>query len=92
LYLNALFYKRAFLLLISLLMKIVSINFKFEVMKKSKKQTDNSWVPRIKTTKRKIKVRVNKNLDKYEGVVLFPEKLEQANKMLKGIKLPLPGE
>jgi len=73
-------------------MKIVSINFKFEVMKKSKKQTDNSWVPRIKTTKRKIKVRVNKDLDKYEGVVLFPEKLEQANKMLKGIKLPLPGE
>jgi hypothetical protein len=61
-------------------------------MKQPKKQTKDSWVPRIKIKKRKIKVRVNKDLDKYEGVVLCPEKLEQANKMLKGIKFPLPGE
>jgi len=54
-------------------------------MKQPKKQTKKPWIP-------KLKVRVNKDLDKYEGVVLFPEKLEQANKMLKGIKLPLPGE
>ena len=60
-------------------------------MKQPKKQTDNSWVPKIKKI-RKIKVRYNKDLDKYEGVVLCPEKLEQANRMLKGIKFPLPEE
>ena len=31
----------------------------------------------------KIKVKVNKNLDKYANVVLFPEKLAKANKLLK---------
>ena len=36
----------------------------------------------------KIKVRINKNLDKYTNVVLFPEKLAMANKLLKGVKLP----
>jgi hypothetical protein len=38
--------------------------------------------------KSKLKVRINKNLDKYANVVLFPEKLALANKLLKGVKLP----
>ena len=54
-------------------------------MKQPKKQTKKPWVP-------KIKVRVNKDLDKYEGMVLFPEKHEEANRTLKKIKFPLPGE
>jgi hypothetical protein len=33
-------------------------------------------------------IRVNKELDKYEGKVLFPEKLAKANELLKGVKLP----
>jgi hypothetical protein len=50
-------------------------------MKQPKKHTKN-------TRAAKIKVRVNKNLDKYANVVLFPEKLAKANKLLKGVKIP----
>ncbi|GLU56936.1 hypothetical protein [Dyadobacter frigoris] len=33
-------------------------------------------------------VRVDKSLDKFDDKVLFPEKLEKANEMLKKIGLP----
>jgi hypothetical protein len=33
-------------------------------------------------------VRINKGLDKFNGKILFPEKLELANKMLENAKLP----
>lgn len=33
-------------------------------------------------------VAIDKSLDKYEGKIMFPEKLKQANKMLKNAKLP----
>ena len=36
----------------------------------------------------KVQFRYNPDLDKYENQVLFPEKLEQANKMLKNAKFP----
>jgi hypothetical protein len=49
-------------------------------MKSPKKHT--------KKIKQKIKVKVNKNLDKYANVVLFPEKLAKANSLLKGVKIP----
>jgi hypothetical protein len=42
----------------------------------------------IKKTGLRIKVKVNKDLDKYANVVLFPEKLAKANMLLKGVKLP----
>jgi hypothetical protein len=35
-----------------------------------------------------IHTRVNKDLDKYDNIVLFPEKLARANKLLKGVKIP----
>ena len=39
--------------------------------------------------KRKIPiVKVDKSLDKFDDKVLFPEKLEKANEMLKKIGLP----
>lgn len=34
------------------------------------------------------KIKVNKRLDKYENMNLFPEKLERANQLLKNVKLP----
>jgi hypothetical protein len=49
-------------------------------MKQPKKQTKKTGI--------KIKVKVNKTLDKYTNVVLFPEKLAKANKLLKGVKIP----
>lgn len=49
-------------------------------MKQPKKQ--------IKKSGLKIKVKINKDLDKYANIVLFPEKLALANKLLKGVKLP----
>ena len=55
-------------------------NHKFEIMKSPKKHT--------KKIGQKIKVKVNKNLDKYANVVLFPEKLAKANSLLKGVKIP----
>ena len=33
-----------------------------------------------------VKLKVNKDLDKLSGKVLFPEKLEQANKILTNVK------
>jgi hypothetical protein len=33
-------------------------------------------------------VRIDKSLDKYRNVVLFPDKLEKANEMLRTIGLP----
>jgi len=39
--------------------------------------------------KRKIPiVRMDESLNKYDGAVLFPDKLEKANEMLKKIGLP----
>jgi hypothetical protein len=39
--------------------------------------------------KRKVPiVRIDKSLNKYDDVVLFPEKVEEANKMLRKIGLP----
>jgi len=35
-----------------------------------------------------VQYKVNKDLDKLAGKVLFPEKLEKANRMLKGVKVP----
>jgi hypothetical protein len=31
---------------------------------------------------------IDKSLDKYENIILFPEKLEKANEMLRKIGLP----
>jgi len=33
-------------------------------------------------------VAIDKNLDKFKDKVMFPEKLEKANKMLENAKLP----
>jgi len=33
-----------------------------------------------------VKITVNKDLDKYSDVILFPEKLERANKILSNTK------
>jgi hypothetical protein len=33
-------------------------------------------------------VRIDKSLDKYRNVVLFPDKLEKANEMLRTVGLP----
>lgn len=33
-------------------------------------------------------VRINKSLNKYKGMVLFPEKLAQANEVLRTVGLP----
>lgn len=39
--------------------------------------------------KRKVPiVRIDKSLDKYDDVVLFPDKLEKANEMLRTVGLP----
>jgi len=39
--------------------------------------------------KRKIPiVRIDRSLNKYKGVVLFPDKLEKANDMLRTVGLP----
>ena len=34
-------------------------------------------------------VKINKKLEEFKGRVLFPEKLELANKMLEKVKLPV---
>ena len=41
-------------------------------------------------TKKKPVIIVDKTLDFYNGKVLFPDKLEKANKMLKETGLPNP--
>lgn len=33
-------------------------------------------------------VKIDKSLDRFKGKVLFPEKLELANKLLANVKLP----
>jgi len=39
--------------------------------------------------KRKVPiVRINKSLNKYDDIVLFPDKLEKANEMLRTVGLP----
>lgn len=39
------------------------------------------------------KVKINKDLEKFHGKVLFPEKPEEANKILAKVSLPkLPNE
>ncbi len=39
--------------------------------------------------KRKVPiVTIDPSLDKYRDIIMFPEKLEKANKMLKTAKLP----
>ena len=35
-----------------------------------------------------VKVRIVKRLDKYNNIILFPKKVEEANEMLKTIGLP----
>lgn len=44
-------------------------------------------IKELKTRKIPI-VRIDKTLDKYDDIVLFPDKLEKANYMLKRIGLP----
>lgn len=39
---------------------------------------------------KKIKLTVDKNLNKLKGKVLAPKKLEEANQLLKKLKSPLP--
>ncbi|MBG6062795.1 hypothetical protein IWX83_002596 [Flavobacterium sp. CG_9.1] len=34
-------------------------------------------------------VKINKKLEEFRGKILFPEKLELANKMLEKVKLPV---
>ncbi len=34
-------------------------------------------------------VKINQKLERFNGKVLFPEKLEMANKMLTNVKLPI---
>ena len=44
-------------------------------------------VAEIKSRKTPI-VRIDSSLDKYDGKILFPDKLEKANEMLKKVGLP----
>ena len=37
-------------------------------------------------------VKIDKALNQYDDIVLFPDKLEKANKMLRTIGLPKPKE
>jgi hypothetical protein len=37
---------------------------------------------------KKIKYKINHDLDKFSGQTLFPEKVDMAKKLLKKIKLP----
>jgi hypothetical protein len=34
------------------------------------------------------KIKYDKKLDKYDNIILFPEKLERAKELLKNVKLP----
>jgi hypothetical protein len=34
-------------------------------------------------------IKINKKLEEFKGKILFPEKLELANKLLEKVKLPL---
>ncbi len=50
-------------------------------MKQGKKNT-------VTNKNNKVVFTIDKTLDKYSDIVLFPKKLAKANKLLKGIKLP----
>ncbi|WP_165698060.1 hypothetical protein [Flavobacterium nackdongense] len=43
---------------------------------------------KVEKTINKSKVRIDKSLNPYEDKVLFPDKLEKANEMLKNVGLP----
>lgn len=43
---------------------------------------------KVKEAIKKSKVRIDKSLNKYEDKILFPDKLEKANEMLKNVGLP----
>jgi len=59
-----------------------------EVYKKLKNELEMMNVT-TEIKKRKIPiVRVNRLLNEYDGKILFPDKLEKANEMLKKIGLP----
>ncbi|MFC7526872.1 hypothetical protein ACFQRK_23145 [Parapedobacter sp. GCM10030251] len=45
----------------------------------------------INKTKTPI-VKIDKKLDRFQGKVLFPEKLKQANETLERVGLPKPGK
>lgn len=42
----------------------------------------------MKDTIKNPKIIIDNSLEKYRGIVLFPEKLVKANKMLENSKLP----
>jgi hypothetical protein len=42
----------------------------------------------MKESIKKSKIKIDKSLNKYKDIVLFPEKLAKANEMLKKIGLP----
>jgi ATP/maltotriose-dependent transcriptional regulator MalT len=48
---------------------------------------DKSMIEKLNKSKLPI-IPIDKNLEKYRGKVLFPEKLEKANEILKKSKLP----
>ncbi len=37
-------------------------------------------------------VKIDKSLNKYDDIVLFPDKLKKANKMLRTVGLPKPAK
>ena len=43
---------------------------------------------KAKNINKKSKVRIDKSLNQYEEKVLFPDKLEKANEMLRNVGLP----
>jgi hypothetical protein len=43
---------------------------------------------KTRITKSGIKVTINPELDKYKDIVLFPEKVAEANRILKEVGLP----
>lgn len=53
------------------------------------KQTNETLVITTELKKRKIPiVKIDKSLNKYDDIVLFPDKLEKANEMLRKVGLP----
>lgn len=48
---------------------------------------DKSMIEKLNNSKLPI-IPIDKKLEKYRGKVLFPEKLEKANKILSQSKLP----
>ena len=42
----------------------------------------------MQANKKALSVQIDKSLNKYDGIVLFPEKLAKANEMLKTVGLP----